>query len=282
MAIEISKVRRFELGAITSFLRENWKEYIAPPLDENVHVSNWVPGDDDFGLKLLVDGRLVGFLGASYSLRTVRNVGEKFCAIAPWFVMPEHRKHSLSMLARLLADPTKTYVNLTPSREMFNLFTRLGFKKLDEVKLIILPFFCVTRLRFARCRLVLGLDEIREALPEDQKVIFDMHQTGRCFHAAVISGGRCCYVVASRRLLRGCPFAELLHVSDPSLLSNQLERLVWYACLKLRAVGVVSDERLMGGGSVPSIKYRLNSPPLFRSKRVTRFDVTNLYSELVL
>jgi hypothetical protein len=83
-------------------------------------------------------------------------------------------------------------------------------------------------------------------------------------------------------MLKVLPFAEVLHVSDPKLLPAQLERIAWRACLSLGAVALAIDERLMGGVRVPSLRYRLNAPPLYRSPRVAREKIDNLYSELVL
>ena len=45
------------------------------------------------------------------------------------------------MLMRMLADRQLSYVNLTPTRDMFKLFTTLGFARLDEAKLLVPPLF---------------------------------------------------------------------------------------------------------------------------------------------
>ena len=290
MGVEILPVRQAELETITRFLEKEWPDYIAPAAGETVHVGNWMPGNDNYGVKLLVDGALAGFLGASYSVRpaagagdgTGDGAGEPFCAIAPWFVMAEHRRHSLPMLMRLLADKKLSYVNLTPTRDMFKLFTTLGFAKLDEAKLLVPPLFNLAFLRPWRGRLLLQPDAIRAALPPAERAVFEAHEKSRCFHAAVVDGDRACYVAAARRPLKNLPFAEILHVSEPTLLPPQMERLAWHACLHLRTVALAIDERLLGGVRVPSVRYVLNAPPLYRSTRVAREKIDNLYSELVL
>ncbi len=283
MKVEILPVRRAELGAITSFLKREWSEYIAPPEGEHVHVGNWMPERDDYGLKLVVDGELAGFLGASYSLRPIDGVKERFCAIAPWFVKEEHRSHSLPMLLKLLADKNLTYVNLTPTRDMFRLFSSLRFAKLDECKLLFPPLLRLPSLRPWRGRLLTRPEEIRAVLSGDDLDVFENHATSRCCHAAVVERERVAYVAGARRMLRrNMFFAELLHVSNPSLLVPQFERLVWLMCRRLRAVAIASDERLLAGAPVGGIRYRLNAPPLFKSTRLSREKVDNMWSELVL
>lgn len=283
MAVEILPVRRADLDTITAFLKKDWPEYIAPAPGEHVHVGNWWAGRDDYGLKLVVDGELAGFLGASYSLRPVDGVEERFCAIAPWFVKEEHRTHSLPMLFRLLADKNLTYVNLTPTREMFRLFSGLRFVKLDEAKLLIPPLLNLSGLRPWRGRLVTRPDEIRAALTGDDLKVFENHVDTRCCHAAVVDGDRVAYVAAGRRMLRkNLPFAELLHVGNAAVLAPQFERLVWLMCRRLRAVAVAGDERLLAGAAVRAIRYRLNAPPLFKSSRLPRERIDNMWSELVL
>lgn len=283
MAVEILPVRRADLDTITAFLKKDWPEYVAPAAGEHVHVGNWWAGRDDYGLKLVVDGELAGFLGASYSRRPVDGVEERFCAIAPWFVKEQHRTHSLPMLFKLLADKNLTYVNLTPTREMFRLFSGLRFVKLDEAKLLIAPLFSLPGLRPWRGRLVTRPDEIRTVLKGDDLEVFENHVDSRCCHVAVVAGDSVAYVAAGRRMLRrNLPFAELLHVSNAALLAPQLERLVWLMCRRLRAVAVAADERLLAGAQVRAIRYRLNAPPLFKSSRLPREKIDNMWSELVL
>jgi hypothetical protein len=47
-----------------------------------------------------------------------------------------------------------------------------------------------------------------------------------------------------------------------------------------RAVGVASDERLIAGANLRSIRYKLHSPAVFKSARVKRESIDNLWSEL--
>jgi hypothetical protein len=282
MKVEILPARRADLAAITDFLKKEWPEYIAPAAGDHVHVGNWMPDHDSYGLRLLVDGELAGFLGASYSLRSVDGVDERFCAIAPWFVKAEHRPHSLPMLLRLLADRKQSYVNLTPTRDMFRLFSSLGFAKLDEAKLLIPPFFNLPAYRPWRGRVVSAPAAIRAVLPLRELKVFEDHEATRCCHLAVVEGDRVCYLAAGRRMLRDLPFAELLHVSEPAVLAPQLERVVWTLCRRLRAVSVAADERLLAGAPARAIRYRLNAPPLFKSAHIGRERIDNMWSELVL
>jgi hypothetical protein len=278
--IDIVPAGRADLPAIDRFLIGEWSEYRPPRSATPLRERNWLPGNEVFGFCLLVDGQLAGFLGASYSLRPVDGKMERFCAIGPWFVKEEHRSQSLRMLFKLLAGKDTTYVNYTPSRPMFKLFTGLGFAALDEAKLLIPPFLNLPRLRPWRGRLVTARSEVRQVLSGEELKIFDDHVGTRCRHLAIVDGNRVCHLAAGRRILRGMPFSEILHVSEPALLGPQIERIVWALCRHFRAVAVAADERLLAGSDVSAIRYRLNSPAVFKSARVARDKIDNMWSEL--
>jgi hypothetical protein len=195
-------------------------------------------------------------------------------------VKDKFRAQSLRMLMKLLGDKDMTYVNYTPSRPMFKLFTGLGFKPLDEAKLLMPPLLNLPGLRPWKSRLIGDPDKVRAVLSAADAGIFDDHTRTMCRQLAIVQGNRVCHIVAGRRILRRLRFSEILHVSDPELLGPQFERIVWLLCRHFRAVGVASDERLIAGANLRSIRYKLHSPGVFKSSRVTREGIDNLWSEL--
>jgi hypothetical protein len=279
MKIEILPVHKGDLPAIERFLVKEWTGESGKPA-EALRERNWLPGNESFGLRLEVGGEIVGYLGASYSLRPANGSLERFCAIAPWFVKDGYRTQSLRMLFKLLEDTEVTYVNYTPSRSMFKLFTGLGFKKLDDVKLLMPPLLNLDRLKPWQSRLLTDPSEVRAALSGDNARMFDDHANTMCRQLAIVAENRVCYLAAGRRMLRGLRFAEILHVSEPGLLAAQFERIAWLLCHHFRAVGIASDERLIDGARLHSFRYKLNSPGVFKSDRVRREDIDNMWSEL--
>jgi hypothetical protein len=280
MKVEILPVHRSDLQAVERFLTREWTGEVEEPGCKTVRERNWMPGNERFGLRLVADGEIVGYLGASYSLRPVNGTLEPFCAIAPWFVKEGYRTQSLRMLFKLLEQQDMTYVNYTPSRDMFKLFTGLGFKALDQVKVLMPPLLNVDRLRPWRSRLLTRPAEVRAALEGDAARIFDDHVHTMCLQIAIVAGGRVCYLAAGRRVLRGLRFAEILHVGEPALLAPQFERIVWLLCRHFGAVGVAADERLIAGAKLRGFRYKLRSPGVFKSTRVRREDIDNMWSEL--
>jgi hypothetical protein len=277
MAIEIVTARRADLPDIERFIAG---ETGIEDSQQTLRERNWLPGNESIGLRLLADGELVGYLGASYSLRPIDGTWERFCAIAPWFVREAYRSHSLPMLFKLLADKSFTYVNLTPTRPLFQLFTRLGFAKLDDTKLLMAPVLNVARFRPWRGRLLSDPAEVREVLTGDDRKTYDDHVGTRCLQLAIVEGGRVCHIAAGRRILRNLPFSELLLVSRPSMVGPYIERVVWLLCRHFSAVGVAADARLLAGADVTAFRYKLNSPPLFLSRRIAREKINNMWSEL--
>jgi hypothetical protein len=280
MKFEILPAHKSDLEPIDRFLEKEWSDYVVQPAPVALRERNWLPGNDSFGLRLLADGELVGYLGASYSARPIDGAMEHFCAIAPWFVKEQYRSESLRMLFRLLGDKDMTYVNLTPTRPMFKLFTSLGFAKLDEVKLLIPPLLNLAWLRPWRGILVTDPSKVRAVLKGADAKIFDDHAGTNCRHLAIVDGDRVAYIAAGRRILRKLPFSEILHVSEPGLLAPQFERIVWSLCRHFGVVGVASDARLLAGANIRAIGYKLNSPPLFKSPRIGRDKINNMWSEL--
>jgi hypothetical protein len=184
------------------------------------------------------------------------------------------------MLFKLLERQDMTYVNYTPSRDMFKLFTGLGFKALDQVKVLAPPLLNLDRLRPWRSRLLTGPADVRAALEGPAARIFDDHAQTMCRQLAIVAGDRVCHMAAGRRILRGMRFSEILHVSEPALLAPQFERIVWLLCRHFGAVGVAADERLIAGAKIRGFRYKLHSPGVFRSARVRREDIDNMWSEL--
>ncbi len=278
MAIEIVPAGRADLPDIERFIAGETGVDTESQL--SMRERNWLPGNESFGLRLLANGELVGFLGASYSLRPIDGAWEKFCAIAPWYVREQYRPHSLPMLFKLLADKSMTYVNLTPTRPLFKLFASLGFTTLDDTKLLMPPVLNLAGLRPWRGRLLSDPATVRDALRGADLKTYDDHVGTRCLQLAIVDGERTCHIAAGRRVLRNLTFSEILHVSEPSMLGPQVERIVWLLCRHFRAVGVAADARLLAGAHVQASKYKLNSPPLFLSARIGREKINNMWSEL--
>src|SRR5262249_49463667 len=158
-------------------------------------------------------------------------------------------------------DKSMTYVNLTPTRPMFKLFTSLGFAKLDERKLLIPPLLNLPSFRPWRGTLVTDPAEVRRVLKGDNLKTFDDHVGTRCRQLAIVDSDRVCYLAAGRRVLKKLTFSELLYVSEPVLLVPQVERIVSLLCRHFRAIGVVADARLLAGADIRTIGYTLNAPP---------------------
>ena len=63
-----------------------------------------LPGSEapNHGFLLRAAGRVVGAYPAIYSTRVIEGRREQFCNLAVWYVSPEYRLHSLSMLQAIL------------------------------------------------------------------------------------------------------------------------------------------------------------------------------------
>jgi hypothetical protein len=83
------------------------------------------------GFLLRADGKVVGAYPAIYSTRAIDGRREHFCNLAVWYVSPEYRLQSLSMLQAILAQPGYHFTDLTPIERVQKFNLRHGFQYLD-------------------------------------------------------------------------------------------------------------------------------------------------------
>jgi acetoacetyl-CoA synthetase len=78
---------------------------------------SWLAAEEkpDLGAVIAAGTEIVGYLGAMYSNRVVAGRQERFCNVFGWYVKPEYRHYSVSLLSFLVRRPGLTFFNVTPA-----------------------------------------------------------------------------------------------------------------------------------------------------------------------
>ena len=64
---------------------------------------------------------------------------ERFCNVFGWYVKPEYRHYSVSLLSFLVRRPGLTFFNVTPADHVIPIFKRIGFQLADESRYVCKP-----------------------------------------------------------------------------------------------------------------------------------------------
>jgi len=222
---------------------------------------------------------LVGVYLAFYSERVVEGQARKVCNLAAWCVLEEHRAHGVRLARAMLRQKGYDFVDLSPSGNVVDLNTRLGFEFLDTATALVPNVPLPHR---HGVRLVSRPADIERALRGHDLDVYRDHRHARAaWHFVVTVGEESCYVVARRDRRKGLPvFATLLHVSDPAVLARAGHAPYRHLLLRHRTLLTLAERRV--AGQPPRISRPLRAPRrrMFRSAHTPSASVDYLYSEL--
>jgi hypothetical protein len=279
--VVVRPAREPEIDTICEFLTTHMDSSVSKDRFRRLFTYPWMPEKPNLGFVLEDDGRLAGFISTIYADREVNGRIERFCNLSSWFVLPEYRNHSLSLLNAVHRQGDLVFTNLTSRPAVQKISLALRYQLLDTYKLFSLAgahFWTLFRLPWPKLHTRPG--EIEPLLePAHRKLLRD-HAETECGHLLASAGGRHCYIIWKRRVKHSVPFCELLFVSDPELLRAHFERIKLAICLHGGSLLMALDERLLG--TRPPLLYPYERVTLFKAKRAGRMDVDNLYSELAL
>ncbi|HEY6193595.1 MAG TPA: hypothetical protein VI504_01010 [Candidatus Eisenbacteria bacterium] len=241
----------------------------------------WRVDEPHRGFGLFEDGRAVGFLGTIFSVRSIAGTMHRFCNLSSWIVEEPHRSSSVQLLLPVLGMRTHTIVNLTASPAAHEIFTKLGFRTLEE-RQVLVPSRPAFR---PGAELLLDHDAMRAALDDRGRTILDDMRGTHARQVVIRRANRTCHVVATRSPWKGrLRLAHVQYASDWRLLEDELALASWAFLRSLGTLGLRIDHRHLGGRPHFGSKVRALSPPtLYRpaDSSVSPADVDGLYTELV-
>jgi hypothetical protein len=267
-----------DVPAITQFLHGFWPQ-IEPAAWRPLFEYDWIADKPDQGF-LLTDaqGAIAGFIATIYADRETAQGSVRFCNVSSWAVLPEHRAYAIMLIREVLRRLDCTVTNLSPTPEAQSFFLRVGFKPLEDTKLVWLPFANPETLGRRGTRIEDDPARIAELLDARGRRIVADHP--RCRHLVIEEGGAVSQVVRIVRRKRGVRVSELLYCSDSALLARTFERVKLHILRRDLSAALASDRRLLGENVPRGLRLPRNA--CFRSTRAEAGEIDNLYSEYAL
>lgn len=267
-----------DLPAVGRFLHLHLNTRLSPAEWADALRPTWSPPDAGHGVALWDGDTLLGVYAAFYSERQIDGRAERFCNLAAWCVLDEHRAQGLRLVRAMLARPGYTFTDLSPSGNVVALDERLGFVHLDTSGALVVNTPPLPR---RGVRLVTERAEIERLLQGDELRIYRDHADAAASrHLVVVRDGRACHVVWRRVTRKNLPvFAAVLHVGDRRLF-GEVGRHVYGHLLVRHGIPFTLVERRTVGALPRAAVPMTGRPKMVRSSTVAPDEVDDLYSEL--
>jgi hypothetical protein len=273
-----------DLPAISRYLAERMGHGYPPARYRRFFEYQWAPRPN-LGF-LIEEGTSVrGFIGAIYSVRKIRGADHRICNINSWSVDEAHRKLSLAMAMRLLAQPGYSFTCFSPAEVVVECLRFFKFETWHVEKVLFTPAHGLRNaVRRPRVRVLTPESAgaaFEAALDDTQRQIHRDHAPYRCGQMLIERGDRRSYVVTVRRGRGARAFADVLHASDPALFVEAIAytHLPLWRAHRTFLTGI--DQRFVEHVGPTTYVYRGLRPLQYRSASLTLHDIDTLYSELV-
>ncbi|MFC7724021.1 hypothetical protein ACFQW6_02810 [Nocardioides sp. GCM10028917] len=242
-------------------------------------MPTWSVDAPNHGFMLRRGDDVVGVYLAFYSERTVDEGTRRVCNLAAWCVLEGDRAHGVRLARAMLRQRGYDFVDLSPSGNVIDLNTRLGFEFLDTATALVPNLPLPSR---RGVHLLSRPRDIERALTDRELDIYRDHRdAGAALHFVVTVGGESCYVMARRDRRRGLPvFATLLYVSDPVVLGRAGHAPYRHLLLRHLTLVTLAERRVTGRPPRLSRAQRSPRRRMFRSPDLADHSIDYLYSEL--
>lgn len=275
---ELAPITDADVTEYCEFLTRHLNPNITPDRFLKAFNERWGMDKPNHGFLIRDGGRIVGGIGAIYSVRSLRGKPERFCNITGWCVLEPYRAQSMRLAMALVSQEDFHYTDLTPTDVVAKSLRFLKFRALDGSRTVILNVPGIS----PGVQVVSDPKELSDVLtPEVAQLHKDHIRFPWLFHAAVGKRGALCYVVYKRKMLKGLPSGEVLGVSDGELFLRYHRA---FGSHVLRRHGMVTtriESRLLP--RKPALAKELSGyrPKMYKSQSLNENDIDNLYSELV-
>ncbi|MGU9978813.1 hypothetical protein ACJ4V0_02110 [Phreatobacter sp. HK31-P] len=225
------------------------------------------------GQLLWVKGEPVGVILTMRSRRG-GDAARTVVNLSSWYVDDRYRLLAPRMLQQVLAEPSSTFTDLTPSPPVTAMMERFGFVRRHDGGLIIpLP---LAALRPGAGGAIAGVDAAD--IGADARRLLDDHLTFGCLVCFLRAEGADQPLVFSTARRKGLPTARLIYATDVAAVHRNLGPIARFLlrngaiCLELPAK---RDEAVFGGW------FSQRSRPTFVRGDAVTAEVDHAYSEFV-
>jgi GNAT superfamily N-acetyltransferase len=234
----------------------------------------WRPADaPDCGRVLEEGEQIVGYLGATYVDRVIGAKTVRICNMSSWYLLRDYRGkgYGRAMVQDLTSDPEVTYTDLTATPPVHTmLLAHAGFAVLEEER------WLIRRSDGARKPAVL-LEASLDAPHLRQNAGFRDVRILR----AETENGACTLAMQIKKKHADITYHQVLHVDEPWVLARDAEAIAT-AVLPDEAAVLAVDRRLIPVAPKGAVIEAIPQPRLFKSQRLQRNQIDNLYNEVLL
>jgi hypothetical protein len=250
---------------------------------KNLFCHPWAPPEDYVGFKLQNDRTIVGFIGLIFGEREIRGEIHKFCNLTSLIVEEEYRRETLALFLEIREIEGYILTNLTPSKEVYSICKSLGFLDLEE-KIKILPTLPSWKGIFSTGdRFVSVPEKIMTYLSKNDIQIFKDHMQAICKALLYVNGNDYCLIFYKTVRRKGLPFNHILFISNINLFMTSKNKILIKLCVLEKHIFHLIDSRILGEDFKGfAWDYSLPRPRQFKSDKLRKEDIDNLYSEFVL
>ena len=243
----------------------------------------WRRSNEPVGYGLRQGRDVVGYLGTVLSQMTIDGRTERFCNVTSWVTRDTNRGQGALLVLQLRRLRGYTITNLTLTPHASTVFTRLGFKTLDDAWTVLPPNpllgFAARR---TKCRLLFNPEEMRPLLGDDEARILEDHLP-YARHLLVVTPEGMCYVVYAVRSRWKLPSARIHYLSDKSIFERCWPSIHLNLLGRHGTVFAEAASRILSGIRIAgSVRKQMRAPRLFQSTRLSPEQVNDLYTEIVL
>ena len=244
----------------------------------------WERDENYCGLALKDDDKVVGVIGMIFSQRRIDEKVEKFCNLTAWFVREEYRGRAIALLLPLLAMKDYTITDLTPSKNVYKIQNKLGFKDLESKGRLLLPFGRrLFQPKYSPINLTHDLAVIEQKLEGQNLKILNDHKHYPCFHFLLTGNDRHCYIIYTKLRRKRIQHVHLHYISDLDLFALAYRDIRKSILSHAKARFLLIDSRLVKNKKLPlSICLPYRAPKQYISSTLKPEQIDNLYSELVM
>ena len=281
--IRVEKVDCSNLKGIDDILTDIWSTD-SEERGKKVFGYQWERDETHCGLILMDGDRTVGFLGMIFSRRLINDKVEKFCNLTSWFVCKDYRSRAIFLILPLHAMKDYTITDLTPSKNVYKIQNKLGFKDLETKGRLLLPFGRrLFQPKYSPINLTHDLAAIQQKLEGQNQKIFNDHKHYPCFHFLLTGKDRYCYIIYTKLRRKRIQHVHLHFISDPDLFALAYRDIRKSILSHAKAYFLLIDSRFVKNKKLPlSICLPYRAPKQYISSTLKPEQIDNLYSELVM
>lgn len=277
MAVKIEKAYPNDFEEVYSFLKymnhkinkETWRL---------LFTTHW--GEESYvGLKLVDEGKIVGFAGMIFSNRIVNGKNVKIATRTSTILKPEYRGkgHGKAMLYELEKFADHTIITLSGIGTTVGILKTMGHIDYETHDRFIFPIPFVSK-----ARLITDISSILEFASDEERIIIEDHRKYKCVICAIKTSQGHSIVLFNKVHKRGLPLGRIHYISDKRIFNDSICACAFKLCSKYRIVSLFFNDRFALTKMWGTIRVKLTNPRVFKSNVLSADEIDGLYSEAIL